>query len=91
VIHQVIMNDLFPHSVLYCLHRIRKYVDLIIDENSPSDPNGLRRQFGRICSGVEFADVAMVRKMTAPQFLKQTGDQLREFTWSLSQTYFSYS
>lgn len=91
VVHQVVMNDLFPHSVMYCLKRIRKYLDNITDENNPSDPNGLRRRFGRICSSVEFADVEMVRKMGAPQFLKQNGDQLREFTWALSQTYFSYS
>jgi uncharacterized alpha-E superfamily protein len=90
-VHQVVMNDLFPHSVMYCLKRIRKYLDNITDENNPSDPNSLRRRFGRICSSVEFADVEMVRKMGAPQFLKQTGDELREFTWILSQTYFSYS
>ena len=91
VVHQVIMNNLFPHSVLYSLHRIRKYLDNVVDENSPSDPNGLKRQFGRICSSVEFADVEMVRRMGAPQFLKHTGDSLRDFTWALSQTYFSYS
>ena len=91
VVHQVIMNNLFPHSVLYALHRIRKYLDNVVDENNPADQNGLKRQFGRICSSVEFADVEMVRRMGAPQFLKHTGDNLRDFTWALSQTYFSYS
>jgi uncharacterized alpha-E superfamily protein len=91
VIHQVIMNVLFPHSVLYCLNRIRTYLENVIDANNPSDINGLKKQFGRICSSVEFADVEMVRKMGAPQFLKHTGDSLRDFTWALSQTYFSYS
>ncbi|MFN5477169.1 MAG: alpha-E domain-containing protein [Chitinophagaceae bacterium] len=91
VIHQVVINDSFPHSVMYCLQRIRKYLDNIIEENSPEDPAGLRRQFGRICSSVEFADVQMIRGMGAPAFLKQTGNHLREFAWALSQTYFSYS
>ena len=91
VVHQVIINSLFPHSVLYSLHRIKKYLDNVVDENTPSDPAGLKKRFGRICSSVEFADIEMVRRMGAPQFLKHTGENLRDFTWTLSQTYFSYS
>lgn len=91
VIHQVVINEIFPHSVMYCLKRIRKYLDNVIEENSPEDPAGLKRQFGRICSSVEFTDVHMIRQMGTTVFLKQTGNHLREFTWALSQTYFSYS
>jgi uncharacterized alpha-E superfamily protein len=91
VMHQAILNGLFPHSVLYSLNRIRKYLDNVVDENTPSDPNGLKRQFGRICSSVEFADLDTIKKIGPPEFLHRTRDSLRDFTWALSQTYFSYS
>jgi uncharacterized alpha-E superfamily protein len=90
-IHQVVLNVLFPHSVMYCLDRVRKYLDNVVNQNDPSDPAGLTRQFGRICSAVEFADVEMIRQVGVPVYLSQLRYNLHQFAWSLSQTYFSYS
>jgi len=91
VVHQVILNGLFPHSAYYCLERIRKYLQNVVDENDPADRGGLIRQYGRIASAVEFADVDTIRNAGVPAYLARLRADLLQFSWNLAQTYFSYS
>jgi len=91
VAHQVILNPLFPHSVHYCLERIGRYLENVAGENDPADRTGLVRQFGRISSTVQFADVELIRAEGVPLFLAGMRNSLQQFSWYLSQTYFSYS
>jgi uncharacterized alpha-E superfamily protein len=91
VTHQVVLNPLFPHSVQYCLERINKYLENVVGENDPSDRSGLIRQFGRISSAVQFADVDMIRQEGMPHYLARLRSSMYQFSWNFSQTYFSYS
>jgi uncharacterized alpha-E superfamily protein len=91
VLHQAVLNNYFPHSVLYSLERMKKYLENIVDANDPSDKAGLNRQFGRIYSSVQFGDVDMIRNTGVTNYLAQLRYNLFQFAWSFSQTYFSYS
>lgn len=91
VVHQVLLNDLFPRSVLHCLHHIDTYLANIVQANDSSDPTSLLRQFGRIKSSVAFADIHTIRQQGVPNYLSRLRTDLYAFTASLGQTYFSYA
>lgn len=89
--HQVLFNHQFPHSVLYCVQRIKKYLDTMVKENNPEDQQGIIKQFGRISSSVEFTDFSLIKESGMKVYLNQLKNNLRNFTKTLSQNYFSYS
>ena len=91
IAHQIIFNEQFPYSIFYCLTRIKKYVETIIEENKVKDKNLLVKEFGRIYSNVEFTDLDWIKKTGMSVYLQTSRYNLLQFTNSLSQTFFSYS
>lgn len=91
VAHQVIFNPLFPHSIMYCLIRVKKYLDDVVKENNPSEKYTLLKQFGRLYSNVEFADFEWIKRSGLPGYLQETRSNLLQFSRALSQSFFSYS
>lgn len=91
VAHQVIFNPLFPHSIMYSLIRIRKYLDDVVKENNPSEKYSLLKQFGRLYSDVEFADFEWIKRSGLAEYLHETRTNLIQFSRALSQSFFSYS
>ena len=91
VSHQLIFNPEFPHSIYYCLNRIKKYLESIVEENKIKDKNLLIKEFGRIYSNVEFSDMDWVKKSGISMYLQTSKYNLLQFTNSLSQTFFSYA
>lgn len=90
VAHQVLFNHQFPHSVLYCVQRIKTYLETMVKENNPEDKQGIIKQFGRISSSVEFTDFELIKESGMHAYLSQLKSNLRSFTKTLSQHYFSY-
>lgn len=91
VAHQIIFNNEFPYSIFYCLTRVKKYFEIIVDENKTKDKNMLVKEFGRIYSNVEFTDLQWIKKTGMSMYLQTSKYNLLQFTNTLSQTFFSYS
>ncbi|MBY0537031.1 MAG: alpha-E domain-containing protein [Chitinophagaceae bacterium] len=91
VAHQVIFNPLFPHSIMYSLSRVKKYLDDVVKENNPTEKYALLKQFGRLYSNVEFADFEWIKRSGMPEYLEETRGNLLQFSRALSQSFFSYS
>lgn len=91
VAHQLIFNPLFPHSIMYCLIRIKKYLDDAVRDNNPSEKYSLLKEFGRLYSNVEFADFEWIKRSGLPGYLGETRANLLQFTRTLSQSFFSYT
>lgn len=91
VLHQVMLHPQFPHSVLYCLARMRNYLNQVVGENNASGNLPLLHQFGRLISQVEFADVGNIRNNNLKRFIHDTKSSIYPFTNTLDQTFFAYS
>ncbi|MBX3254166.1 MAG: alpha-E domain-containing protein [Chitinophagaceae bacterium] len=90
VLHQVLFNDDFPHSVLYSLTRIEKYLKDIVAENpSPGNAN-LLRCFGRLYSRVQYMDPKSIDSGSLKSFLADIREDLLQFSNALGQNFFSY-
>lgn len=91
VAHQSIFNGEFPHSILYSLTRVKKYLNDVVEENSPADKYALLKQFGRLYSNVEFADFEWIKRSGLPIYLEENRTNLLQFSRALSQSFFSYA
>jgi uncharacterized alpha-E superfamily protein len=90
-IHQIAFNPYFTRSLIYNLTRIDKYIkDVIIVDDAP-ELKALKRQFGRLISSVQFADLDNLNKTTLQEFLKSTRSAINGFSVQLSQQFFSYT
>lgn len=91
VLNQVIFNTDFPHSVMYSLIRIQKYLDDLIDQNQPEGKGELLRLMGRLLSHVQYADPTHLHGFSLSNFLDSTQEKTNAFHHQLTQTFFSYS
>lgn len=90
VLHQVLFNEDFPHSVLYSLGRIEKYLDDIVKENNSAGNADLVRCFGRLYSRLKYIDPQSINSGNLESFLDGIQTELLQFNNQLSQNFFSY-
>ncbi|HKB42887.1 MAG TPA: alpha-E domain-containing protein [Chitinophagaceae bacterium] len=91
VIDHVIFNKNFPRSLMYSLHRIKRYLDEVVEDTKMEGSEKLLKAFGRISSKVEFADMNMVQQISLPQYLYSLRHDLVDFSNQLTRIYFSYA
>lgn len=90
VLHQVLFNEDFPHSVLYSLSRIEKYMKDIVSENhSPGNPE-LVRCFGKLYSRLKYMRPDEISSANLKPFLEEIKTELLQFSNMLGQNFFSY-
>lgn len=90
VLHQVIFNEDFPHSVIYTLTRIEKYLSDIVQENQSSANNELLRNFRRLYSRIKYMDANTINSDNLKPFLDDLQDEMLQFSNQLGQNFFSY-
>ena len=91
VLHQVLVNPNFPHSVVYALSRIQKYLDDVLYDNRIEGNDALQRYFGSLYSRVKYVDFDSLNGVTLQAFLTSVRHDLLEFSRRLAQHFFSYS
>lgn len=91
VLHQVLFNEDFPHSVLYSLQRIERHLEAVIAKNASPEDAALMRCFGRLYSKVRYMDLDSLNDITLPAFLQGIRTDLLQFTKRFVQNFFSYS
>lgn len=91
VLHQVLFNEEFPHSVLYSLSRIDRHLKEVARGNDSESNAALLRCFGRLYSKVRYTDMETLNPQTLQQFLEEIRLDLLYFTKRLVQHFFSYA
>lgn len=91
VLHQVLFNEEFPHSVLYSLSRIERHLKEVASGNDTKSNAALLRCFGRLYSKVRYTDMESLNRQTLQQFLEEIRLDLLHFTKRLAQHFFSYA
>lgn len=91
VLHQVLFNEEFPHSVVYSLGRIDRHLQDVTRKNTSDENAALMRCFGRLYSKVKHTDLEVLNNHNLQQFLEELRNDLLHFTKLLSQNFFSYA
>jgi uncharacterized alpha-E superfamily protein len=91
VTDHIIFNKNFPRSLAYSLNRIKKYLADVVEDTKIEGSLTLQKNFGRICSKVEFADMNIIRQTGLQPFLNSMRHDLVDFSKHLTRIYFSYA
>ena len=91
VVQQVVFNREFAHSVIYTLELIDTYLDFLFKDNNLSEARTLQNQFGRLKSYIEFTDYHYLTNKELENLLKNTKEQLTQFSTDFSKLFFSYT
>lgn len=91
VLHQVLINENFPRSVVYSLQRIEHYLNKVIGNNMNEERSSLIRSFGRLFSKVRYMELDSLNKDDVPVFIEDIKSELVEFNQKVVQHFFSYS
>lgn len=91
VLHQVLINENFPRSVMYSLQRIEHYLNKVIGNNVNEERAALLRSFGRLFSKVRYMELDSLSKDRVPVFLEDVKEDLVAFNQKVVQHFFSYS
>jgi uncharacterized alpha-E superfamily protein len=91
VLHQVLFNEDFPHSVIYSLGRIERHLQDVTRKNYSEENAALIRYFGRLHSKVKHLDLDQLNNQTLQPYLEELRHDLLHFTRMLSQKFFSYA
>jgi len=91
VLHQVLINENFPRSVVYSLQRIEHYLNKVIGKNMNEERSSLIRSFGRLFSKVRYMELDSLNKDDVPVFIEDIKSELVEFNQKVVQHFFSYS
>jgi len=88
VVEFLLLSRTFPRSVLFSLRTAQNQLDRLADEGETSRP---RRQLGRVCASLEYADVRelMMGDLGAELFAVEEG--IRQVAISVATQYFSNS
>ncbi len=91
VLDQVIFNRQFPHSVLYCLERIKKYTEDLIEQNQSDQRPALTRALGILISHIQYADQSNLSGQQLQDFFGSIQNNINEYHQQLTHTFFSIS
>jgi uncharacterized alpha-E superfamily protein len=91
VLHQVLFNEDFPHSVVYSLGRVDRHLQDVTRKNFSEENAALHRAFGRLYSKVKHTDLQVLNNDTLQPFLGELKSELQQFTHMLTQKFFSYA
>lgn len=91
VADQVLFNKQFTRSAIYCLERVGFYLHKVVLDNNSDEAMALFKQFGRIHSRVEFADMKLLETKGVRNYLHDLRADLIQFNMQFSQLFFSYS
>lgn len=91
VLDQVIHNENFPHSVLYCLKQLFRYFERLENESLPRSYKELEFLIGRALNTVKYNQVDIADSEGMRIFLQDTRQELLGIAAALNQYYFGNS
>ncbi|MBD0298098.1 MAG: alpha-E domain-containing protein [Bacteroidota bacterium] len=89
VLHQVVLNEHFTHSVRYSLQHVDIYLKRVANKQD-EESNHLLRCFGRLYSKVQFMEMNILNKCNLQPFLNEVKNDLLVFNQLFNQHFFSY-
>jgi len=91
VVEQIVLNDLFPRSVIYSISQLHRYFDRLKNDRNRAEFDQIDFMIGKIKSKVKFSTTDSIISEGLHLFLNDTKKGLFEIGKKLSQSYFAYA
>ncbi len=89
VVEQIVLNDLFPRSVIYSITRLLRHFEHLKNDGNAQAYNQIDFKMGRIKSKIKYATADSITKEGLHHFLEQTKNELLDIGNALSEQYFA--
>ncbi|SEM16570.1 Uncharacterized conserved protein, Alpha-E superfamily [bacterium A37T11] len=90
VMHQMLLNEDFPHSVIYSFTRLNRALIEVTKGNDNPAKASLLRSFGRLYSKIKYMDADSLKTINLQEFFSELRNDLLRFNNQLGQVFFSY-
>lgn len=90
VFQQIILNANFPHSIIYCLTRISRYIHRLRPESTPEAFEQLDYLSGKLINNVKYSSIDIQKGPELEKLLEDTRQGLFEITHALNKFYFGH-
>lgn len=90
ILHQMLLNADYPHSVIFSLTRISRYLRDVIKDNESSEKLALMRTFGRLYSKVKYMEPDRLETIDLQLFFRELRNELLIFHNQLEKVFFAY-
>lgn len=90
ILHQMLLNEDYPHSVIFSLTRIYRYLNDIVKGSMNEERSALMRHFGRLYSKLKYMDPGVLEVMDLEAFFKEIRQDLLALNNQLEKVFFSY-
>jgi uncharacterized alpha-E superfamily protein len=91
VIHQIIMNVQFPHSILYCLLQVERYFKRLDTISLPEHFKEMEFLLGRAISNLRYGAPAKSTVENIVPLIESTRTEIKSLSQKLATLYFGYS
>ncbi len=91
VLEQVVHNEQFPHSILYCLKQLCRYFERLETESLPESYKQLEFLIGRATNSVRYSAISPADSEGLKTFLQQIRQELLGIAAAFNQYYFGNS
>ena len=90
IIDMTFFNTQFPRSILYSIHRIRHYLEVVLKENEHPNNPLILRMMGKLHATIAYTDLQQIEKDGLKKFIRNLKKQLWDVTQLVGQSFFSY-
>jgi len=90
ILHQMLLNEDYPHSVIFSLTRIDRYLRDVTKENGTPEKQALIRTFGRLYSKIRYMEPQRLETMDLKSFFIELRNDLLSVHNQLEKVFFSY-
>jgi uncharacterized alpha-E superfamily protein len=91
VIHQVLFNSQFPHSVIYSLQQAERYFKRLDSISIPDNFGALSFMIGKAVNDLRYSAQDLKQKDNLQELLNATRQNIISFSNQLAKLYFGYS
>ncbi len=90
VVEQVVLNEQFPRSLIYCLNRLHRYFERLKNDGNATAFRQINFMTGKLKGAVEFSTKHSIIDKGVHNFLLDIKNGLYEISDALSQKYFAH-
>lgn len=91
VLEQILLNDMFPRSVIYSINRLQRYFEKLKNEQNAAQYNEINFLIGKLKSRVQFSTTVSINAEGLQFFLSDIKDSLYVIGDTLNRNYFTHS
>ncbi len=91
LIHQLMFNTQFPHSVIYSLSQIERYLQRLKESSLPENFKEIGFLAGKLVKDIQYASVDSKDRDAVTGLITATRNQVLSFSHKLTTLYFGYS